>query len=333
MGSKSSEPASGGTGTGLAGSKSTAGTAGNAGTANASGGAEGTDDPYLNCREAHDEAPGTPVYMLSQVGGGACQSVTLGQIIDGIHAEHPELADISTLYAPNPQGGGDGSFIYAFQRPDGAFALVFKRGGGDCPAGCTENDYWYFETVAKCEVSAVGYTRRYFDGKCLPADQLAMWGIPSAAPPESICGASNETQDLSGDHLVFLCGQGSQCATSSQGSKPTALSSVVTLHIAQDPADLAHGTVTLSGTGEPLLDGRALTAEFKLRQFHVEEHSAAAPDNCIEQQDVTLDYDFVGIGQRHLSFFLVATPDCANDPNDYCKGSLEADLGGELHAL
>ena len=284
----------------------------------------------MTCNASNDDAPGTPVYELSQLGQGPCEGVTLGQTIDRIHAAHSELSDIETLYAADPERVGDGSFIYAFQKPDGGFALVFKRGGGDCPSGCTENDYWYFETVADCETAAVGYTRRYFDGQCLPPDQLPMWGIPPAAPSESVCGADNEPQDLSGDHVVYMCGQRFECATSSEGSKPLTLPDVVTLHIAQDAADLAHGTVTLSGTGEPLLDGRPLAAALTASHLHVEEHGNNLPNACMEQFDIALDYDFGGQRRGHLSFFQVATPDCASKPSDYCKGSIDADLGREV---
>jgi hypothetical protein len=252
----------------------------------------------------------------------------LGSIVDRIHEEHPELADIETLYAPDPNRGGDGSFIYAFQKPDGTFALVFKRGGGDCPAGCTENDYWYFDTTSQCDVSEAGYTRRYFDGACLMPDQLPKWGIPPAAPPESICGASMEPQDLSGDYEIYLCGQASACST--KDAEPTTLPGVVTLHIAQDPANLALGTVTLSGTGEPLIDGRELNATFERRRFHVEERVTNLPAQCEESHELTLDYDFEGFGLQHLSFFQVSTPDCEGNPGDYCKGSIEADLGSEV---
>jgi hypothetical protein len=164
----------------------------------------------------------------------------------------------------------------------------------------------------------------------LPAEELPKWGIPPAAPPETICGESMAPQDLSGDHVIYLCGESSQCSTSD--SKATPLPEVVSLHITQDPADLAHGTVTLSGTGEPLLDGRELSATFERRRFHVEEHVTNVPATCLESQDLVLDYDFEGFGPQHLSFIVVATPDCDANPGDYCKGGIEADLGSELLA-
>jgi hypothetical protein len=333
VGAKNSEPASAGAADAVAG-KTGHGGSGSGGSAVALGGSidgsgGGTDPgPMVSCKDPPEEAPGTPVYELSLVGGGECEGITLGETIDRIHTEHPELADIQTLYPP--ERGKDGSHIYAFQKPDGTFALVFKRGGGDCPVGCTENDYWYFDTVGHCDISPEGYTRRYFDGQCLPPDQLPKWGIPPAAPPESICGASAEPEDLSGDYSIYLCGQASQCATSAQGSKPTGLPNVAQLRVAQDPADLAHGTVTLSGTGEPLLDDHELSATFERRHFHAEEHATNLPAKCIEQHDVTLDYDFEGFGARHLSFHQTATPDCDAKPDDYCKGMLDADLGRQV---
>jgi hypothetical protein len=323
---------SAGTGSSHAGSSAASGgSSGSSGTEK-NGGASGSggEEPAGSCKILRDDAPGAPAYQLAQAGYGVCDGVTLGDIIDRIHADHPELADIQALYAPDPERGGDGSFIYAFQREDGTFALVFKRGGGDCPAGCTENDYWYFDTVDQCVVKDAGYTRRYFDGQCLPADQLPMWGIPPAAPPESICDANNDAQDVSGDYSVSMCGQATACATAKDGARPMALPGLLRLHVAQDPDDLAHGTVTLNGTGDPWLDDRELPADFQRRRFHVELHADNLPAMCIEQEDVTLDYDFEGFRQGHLSFFQTATPDCTNDPGDYCKGGIEADLGREV---
>jgi hypothetical protein len=335
VGAKDSEPASAGATTAVAGKTGQGGGSSDGGSVALGGridGSGGATDPAptVSCKDLRQEAPGTPVYEPSLVGRGECQGVTLAETIERIHTEHPELADIEALYAPDPERGGDRSYIYAFQKPDGTFALVFKRGGGDCPSGCTENDYWYFDTVGHCDISPEGYTRRYFDGQCLPPDQLPRWGIPPAAPPESICGASAEPQDLSGDYSIYLCGQASQCATSGQGSKPTGLPNVVQLRIAQDPANLADGTVTLSGTGQPLLDGHELSATFQRRHFHAEEHATNLPAKCIEQHDVILDYDFEGFGARHVSFLQTATPDCAAKPDEYCKASLDADLGRQV---
>ncbi len=338
---QSSEPGTGGTGAGsdgndTGGASSTGGGSiggSSAGGTAAGGGSigggtsSGGSAPSDSCAPQHDEAPGTPIYAPTQVGTGECEGVTLGSIIDSIHDAFPELADIQTLYAPDPDRLGDGSFIYAFQKPDGTFALVFKRGGGDCPSGCTENDYWYFDTAAECAISAEGQTSRPFDG-CLPSDQLPKWGIPAAAPPESICGSNMAPQDLSGDYEIHICGQAYACTTA-KDSQPRTLSTI-TLHIVQDPADLAQGTVTLSGTGEPLIDGRALSATFERRRFHVEEHESNLPAQCVEAHDLTLDYDFEGFGPQHLSFFQASTIDCEGNPGDYCKGEIEAALGGRV---
>lgn len=319
-----SEPGNSGSG----GAGSEAGGTSSGGSGGSLDGTGGAADPNANCEAHKDESPGTPVYDLSEVGSGECEGATLGSTIERVHTEHPELSDIQTLYVPGPENGGDGSFIYAFKKPDGTFALVFKRGDGDCEAGCIENDYFYFDTVAECAISAEGQTSRPVDG-CLPVDQLPKWGIPPAAPPESICGVSMDPQDLSGDYIVYFCGQGSKCSTSSK-DEPLTLPGALTLHIAQDAADLAHGTVTLAGTGEPLIDGRALSATFERRRFHVEEHVSNLPAQCEESHDLTFDYDFEGFGARHLSFFQVSTPDCDANPGDYCKGFIEADLGSEV---
>jgi hypothetical protein len=45
-------------------------------------------------------------------------------------------------YASSPIYAGDGSFIRLIVK-EGRDLLIFARGGGDCPAGCTEWDYYY----------------------------------------------------------------------------------------------------------------------------------------------------------------------------------------------
>ncbi|MBI2391996.1 MAG: hypothetical protein HYV09_20560 [Deltaproteobacteria bacterium] len=100
--------------------------------------------------------PGPRLTAETAKGSGVCAGRTLGQAIDAAYAAMPSLKDITVLYDPE-KVMSDGSFVHAFQKPDGGFAIVFKRGGGDCPAGCTENEYWYFETDAACATKQVGH--------------------------------------------------------------------------------------------------------------------------------------------------------------------------------
>ncbi len=133
-------------------------------------------------------APGSPVYALTAPGPGACAGTTLAAVIAAIHARWPELADVSRLHQPEPRRAGDGSAIHAFT-PDGGFALAFKRGGGDCPAGCTEHEYWYFTTDATCAAEQVGHYRAgWLSGACLTATGTPLWGLPAPPDPALVCG-------------------------------------------------------------------------------------------------------------------------------------------------
>ena len=65
---------------------------------------------------------------------------------------HPQR--LSEIYQANPgviiadPNGyvGDWSNIYPWKH-DGNMTYLFRLGGGDCPAGCTENEFWYFRRV------------------------------------------------------------------------------------------------------------------------------------------------------------------------------------------
>jgi hypothetical protein len=249
----------------------------------------------------------------------------LADAIAQVRALRPDLSDVTELYMSNPDLAGDGSYIYAFAEADGGFALVFKRGGGDCPAGCTVNDYWYFETDAACRIQAVGET--HDSAPCTPADEQPRWGIPAAVAPRDICGADLSTVQLSGDYELVTCGSATACALGGTKSASRPLPSTLSLSIQQDPADLTQGTVTLDGTGEPLLDAVPFPAKFDRQSFTVHAEYSNLPATCPEQWRLDFTYDFEGFGPRTLHFFQSQTPDCKNAPNAYCKGGLDADLG------
>jgi hypothetical protein len=249
----------------------------------------------------------------------------LADAIAQVRALRPDLSDIVELFMPNPDVGGDGSYIYAFAEADGGFALVFKRGGGDCPSGCTSNDYWYFETDAGCRIQAVG--EAHDSGPCTPADEQPRWGVPAAVAPRYICGADLSTVQLSGDYDLVTCGSATACALGGAKSSSRPLPSTLSISIQQDAADLTQGTVTLDGTGEPLLDAVPFPAKFDRQSFTAHAEYSNLPAACPEQWQLDFTYDFEGFGPRTLHFFQTQTPDCKNAPNAYCKGGLDADLG------
>lgn len=335
-------PASGGGGSDDGGKPSTQpGLAGNGpspsgggGQSSGSGGTGGSDVPQAgssnsdvpSCESKGEEPPGVELTDFDAVGHGACADVTLLDAVEQARALRPDLVDITALYVSRPDVvGGDGSFIYAFERPDGGFALVFKRGSGDCPAGCINKDYWYFETDSDCQVEAIGETHPS-SGECIPRDELPRWGIPRAPLPSAVCDADLSAQDLRGTYGVITCGKLQACVMSGEKMNEQPLSIALTLSIEQDETDLSRGTVAISGTGEPMLDGVEFPAKFEGRSFTVSTRSDDEPSSCINFWSLDWSYDFEGIGSRSLQFEHSHTRDCAK-PDGYCKGYVSARFG------
>jgi hypothetical protein len=330
---KGSEPAGAAGDSAAAGTKTSEGTAGkgskpqpgNGGAATGSGGAAtGGVEPVAGaggaagidaCASKQGQPPGEPVYDEMTVGRGECVAVSLAQVLRAIEALRPDLNDVTTLYAPDPERGGDGSFRYAFLRPNGGFAVVFKRGDGDCPSGCIINDYWYFEAGVDCEVQEVGETHRGGDG-CIQADQLPRWGIPRSALPSEICDADLSPQDLSGSYLIPTCGQASSsCLMDKEKGASQPLPGSIMLSIAQDPADLSRGLIYLNDTQQPGIDGVPFAATFERMKVTAFVETSNLPSNCLEQSLLQFEYDFEGSGRR-LSFNSSSSPDCANAPSN-----------------
>ena len=279
------------------------------------------------CAPKRDQAPREPVYSEMENGRGECAKVSLAQVLRAIEVLRPDLNDVTTLYAPDPDRGGDGSFKYAFLRPNGGFAVVFKRGDGDCPSGCITNDYWYFETGADCEVVEVGEAHRGGDG-CIQADQLPRWGIPPAVSPSEICDVDLSPQDLSGRYALPTCGQASSSCFMDNGDSAggQALPGSIVLIINQDPADLSQGFISLNGTGQPGIDGSHLAATFERMKVTAFAEGSSVVSSCPEQSSLQFEYDFEGSGRR-LSFNGSSTPDCVNAPTNYCKSQVNAVFG------
>jgi hypothetical protein len=151
----------GGVGGGAAGDQGAAGR-GEAGSTDA--GADGLADAASEggCLTLPSWPTPDPFITSGDATSSSCGGKTLQQVIDAVHASHPELADIARIFSPDPSL--DGSFIYAFAAPM-AFRLVFVRGSGDCPSGCIERDYWYFQTDASCTPVLVG---NHAVGACPP---------------------------------------------------------------------------------------------------------------------------------------------------------------------
>lgn len=295
--------------------------AGVAGGISGSGGANGIAPPSSSA----DPPPGPPTYDLALHGQGPCIGSSLEQAIAAVHREWPELADINVLYTNDPNRGGDGSFIYAFARETG-FALAFKRGGGDCPAGCTENEYWYFAMDAACAPVQVGhFNAAWGAGNCLATTGAPLWGLPAAPDPAVVCGADNSPKDVSGVYPLRGIGTRIACTEKAAGEPQVSVTLALTLTVAQSVGDLAHGTVTLQGSGHPLVDGQPIAATFTRRRFAAVREVSKLLTTCIDQHSIQIDLDFESGMPGRFQFMETRSLNCPPS-QDYCKGQLNLQL-------
>lgn len=65
-----------------------------------------------------------------------------GRLHPGLLAAIYDDAD-GVVYAQPNGYVGDRSNVYPWEH-GGRMTYLFRRGAGDCPAGCTENEFWYF---------------------------------------------------------------------------------------------------------------------------------------------------------------------------------------------
>lgn len=126
--------------------------------------------------------PGLPVYSLTREGKGSCSGKTVRSLLDQIGAADPSLDGMS-LYTGYK--GMQTAFVYAFARDDGGFAFVFEVGSGDCPSGCIDHEYRYFQTAADCVPGQVGHYVQKSNRAC----GTPMWDVPAnpVKPSTSVC--------------------------------------------------------------------------------------------------------------------------------------------------
>lgn len=237
--------------------------------------------------------PGRYVTDPLTPGEYTCAGTTLGAVLDALRAARPELADITTIYNPARQVAGDGSFVYPYLKSGGGFAIALKRGAGDCPAGCTDNFYYYFETGETCVLADVGhYHARWGDGSCLDVEGMPRWSHPPPPNPALVCGADNSAQDQRGTYTFLAVGQSQACVVNPGNGNTNAVRVSVVLTVTQDPNDLSTGTVTFSGTGHPLIDGVSLDAKFSRQRFEADQQSSNLPNACPREFGIMANYDF-----------------------------------------
>lgn len=192
-------PSSGGTGgsSGSAGSGNTsgasagtsgAGTGGAGGTptggvGGATGGAAGAELGEAGAGPVIADHP-TKVEDPDALGEGPCASKTARDVLDAIHQAYPEFADITDFY--DPRYIGVPKLVYPYTS-DAGFSLVLASGKGDCPGGCIDWDYYYFQTDERCAPKQVGSYSAH-SGPCngYTVKGEPLWDMPDHTPTE-IC--------------------------------------------------------------------------------------------------------------------------------------------------
>ena len=265
-----------------------------------------------------DAPPGSPVVDGQTAGSGACASRTLGEVIQAVYALQPDLVDITAIHdATKPTL--DGSFIYAFRKDDGGFALVFKRGGGDCPAGCTLNEYRYFETDDGCKVVRVGDLDLTQNSAFRPIRKRSgvcrrcrLWRTRRQRCARGLERNVRRSRLRHSRSLFTGCQERRNPFHATAANRDPSGSA--------EPGD-GHGYVR--NPSLPELNATPIPATFKRRSFSATLSMSNLPSNCIDERDTSLVYDFENYGQSQLTVHLVQTPSCP-DSVEYCKGYVNA---------
>ncbi|HEY1535726.1 MAG TPA: hypothetical protein VGF76_17015 [Polyangiaceae bacterium] len=157
-----------------------------------------------------------------------------------------------------------------------------------------------------------------------PSACQSMNGAPNGVPPDP------EAQDVSGEYQLVTCGEDTPCTQLGAPVMTQALSDRIGLSVSQNDDDLIHGTVTLHGTGELLLDDRAFDAEFTGRSFKVELNGPISAV-CSQEYNLSFSYDFDGYGPRIFNWDFERSPKCTgNDGSVDCKGNAHGTFGDAM---
>lgn len=239
------------------------------------------------CGVLASSPPGTLATSRDAKGANQCASVTIGEVIDAARKLDPTTPNVSEPFHPNDGTGGEAPRVLAYITPLGGFALAFIDGSGDCPAGCINHRYWYFETnpsATACTLTAVGKYSTNFDsaGNCYAVEGAARWGQPP--PIKKTCAVdagapfTTKTYALCGSGGVQTCGAGG------------VFDGVITFRVVRDSTDPTRkGTVFIDdGTKNPNIDGHAFLADFKGDVVDVQD---SVPTSCGTKQTFVFHFD------------------------------------------
>ncbi len=134
----------------------------------------------------------------SELGSGPCTDTSLADVLEQIATLEPNLT-LPELTSPESfivRGG-----VLAMHFGDG-FRVVVSVGAGDCPAGCADREYWYFETDADCRPVRVGHYARLQSAGCVEVGE-PLWGLP--APSTAGSCAPLDLSDLNTSCVDDAC--------------------------------------------------------------------------------------------------------------------------------
>ncbi len=76
-------------------------------------------------------------------------------IIERIKEKFPEVKDIEKS-EQKPQYIGEPPYAIYGELRDSAYIIAFSRGWGDCPSGCIQRHWWYFEVKTNGDINKIG---------------------------------------------------------------------------------------------------------------------------------------------------------------------------------
>lgn len=233
------------------------------------------------------------------------------------HAVRPDLGYIAKLRSE--YASGDGPYVRPF-KTDTGYDLVLVRGDGDCPAGCTIHEYWYFEVTSGpggFTAKEVGHYVPNVDGpRCDPDAGTPMWNTP---PKPNCIDAGAGIPDYAGKRAFCISGVLGTC----DGQTPT--TRIVTADLSQVSGDAGFGTLTLHGIGSAAIDDRPFDAVFGKTGVFVRLEEKTGTGACIDTLHLEIDISFSGqSGNGTIRLETTHTTSCTDALSPpYCKAATQ----------
>lgn len=269
-----------------------------------------------------EEGPGKLLTDLAVTGAGPCQDVDLGSFLETLREQYIEQRGATW------SGGDDGEYadyyapvLTAYLSEDGQFRVISAHGEGDCPSGCIE-DYWtYFESDASCQPKQLGTVMRTFGDGCIEQEGETRWGIPATRATDQICGQEIEEHNLAGSYTLPFTGRLVPCSRDAKEAEDiSGFLAMQAQYDSEDPSvllvQLASEDVDLGWLGEQVF-------RLAVDGYIASGYESTSDSTCIEQHEAELFLDFAACDASRVHHFEVLDAECSGD---YCKGDLELEV-------